>query len=238
MQHLKLLLSVLFLLPFSNNPQTNEAERLLEKSIAYHDPNQVWNSFEGSMEINMTIPDKGVRNTKIELNFPKRYFKSTVTQDDQVIVSQWDKGDCAFWFNGSQEYAPEVASEYRLNCERTSRMKNYYTYLYGLPMKLKDPGTKLHPDVKKVEWRGETYLRLQVDYDPQIGKDRWYFYLDQDTAQLKHYQFFHDESKNDGEYILLSEEMEIQGMKIPKRRVWYTNKQDRYLGTDDLISGF
>lgn len=238
MRLLNRFISVFFLLPLSTHAQASEAEQLLEKSIAYHDPNRIWSSFQGSLEIAMTMPDKGLRTTKIELDFPGRFFKSTVIQNDQEIVRQWDNEACRFWFNGSQEYTAEVASEYRLNCERTRKMKNYYTYLYGLPMKLKDPGTRLHPEVKKVVWRGETYLRLQVDYDPEIGKERWYFYLDQETAQLKHYQFFHDESKNDGEYILLSEERDIQGMKIPKRRAWYTNKQDRYLGTDDLISGF
>jgi hypothetical protein len=46
------------------------------------------------------------------------------------------------------------------------------------------------------------------------------------------YQFFHDESKNDGEYILLSEEEIIEDIKIPKIRKWYYIKEDGYLGTD------
>ena len=48
------------------------------------------------------------------------------------------------------------------------------------------------------------------------------------------YQFFHEETKNDGEYILLSEIKIIEGIKIPKNRAWYTNKEHTLLGTDIL----
>ena len=48
------------------------------------------------------------------------------------------------------------------------------------------------------------------------------------------YQFYHDETKNDGEYILLTEEEIINGIKMPKNRAWYTNKDNMLLGTDIL----
>ena len=49
------------------------------------------------------------------------------------------------------------------------------------------------------------------------------------------YQFYHEESKNDGEYILLDGLEEIEGIKMPKTRAWYTNKEEKYLGTDTLF---
>ena len=67
-----------------------------------------------------------------------------------------------------------------------------------------------------------------------MGKDTWYFYFDPSTFALEVYQFYHDESKNDGEYILLSGEETVQGIKIPKTRAWYTNQANEYLGTDVL----
>ena len=47
-------------------------------------------------------------------------------------------------------------------------------------------------------------------------------------------QFFREESKNDGEYILLTGEETISGIKMPKNRAWYMNKDNKYLGTDIL----
>jgi hypothetical protein len=113
-------------------------------------------------------------------------------------------------------------------------MRDYYVYLYGLPMKLKDPGTQLDSKVYNKTLKGVSYHCLKVTYDEKVGKDTWYFYLDKTTAQLRHYQFYHNEAENDGEYILLSGEVNIGGILMPKDRAWYMNADNRYLGTDFL----
>jgi len=113
-------------------------------------------------------------------------------------------------------------------------MKNYYTYLYGLPMKLKDSGTIINEKVKREIFKNKEYLILKVNYTEAIGKDTWYFYFDPSTYALEVYQFYHDEAKNDGEYILLDSLETINGIKMPKTRAWYYNKDNTYLGTDDL----
>jgi hypothetical protein len=52
------------------------------------------------------------------------------------------------------------------------------------------------------------------------------------------YQFFKGDpdgqGKDTGEYILLSELVSINGIKMPKNRAWYYNKDNTYLGTDIL----
>ena len=72
-------------------------------------------------------------------------------------------------------------------------------------------------------------MRIKVNYEEVVGKDTWYFYFDKKDYRLRHYQFYHDEAKNDGEYILLSEEAIVQEIKMPKVRAWYTNGDNRYL---------
>jgi len=51
------------------------------------------------------------------------------------------------------------------------------------------------------------------------------------------YRFYHEEAKNDGEYITLEGEESVQGIKIPKNRHWYYNKDDKFLGADFLVRG-
>ena len=101
-------------------------------------------------------------------------------------------------------------------------------------MKLKDPGTHLDPEVQSKNFKGKAYLVLKVTYDESVGKDVWYFYFDPDNYAMEVYQFFHDESKNDGEYILLSELENVARIKMPKIRSWYYNSDDKHLGTDVL----
>jgi hypothetical protein len=101
-------------------------------------------------------------------------------------------------------------------------------------MKLKDPRTNTYQTVEKKTFKNKEYLVLKANYDETVGKDTWYFYFDPKSYALEVYQFYHDESKNDGEYILLTNTMEVQDIKIPKTRRWYYNKNDVFLATDVL----
>ena len=225
---------LLAILAFKGQAQEMTALQLLDKSIAYHDPEGKWASFKGSLTVEMKTPNRPLRTTKIDLDFPQQYFKSNVKRGGVSSTSEWKAGECTHWLEGSTTFTAAQAKEHGLNCERTNKMRDYYVYLYGLPMKLKDPGTKLDPKVYTKSLKGTSYYCLKVTYEEKVGKDTWYFYLDKTTAQLRHYQFFHDEAKNDGEYILLSGEANIGGIKMPKDRAWYMNADDRYLGTDFL----
>jgi hypothetical protein len=103
-------------------------------------------------------------------------------------------------------------------------------------MKLKDPGTVLDPRVYKKTFKGSDYLAVKVTYDADVGNDTWYFYFNPATYALEVYQFYHDEAKNDGEYILLDGLMDIQTMKIPQNRSWFMNKDNTFLGADLLTA--
>lgn len=214
--------------------QQLSATEVLEKSIAYHDPNQLWDVFEGKLFITMSYPDGRQRLSEVEIDLPNEYFKLTATNDDIVIEQTVDKKECTLKLNGSASISEEDKKTHRLSCERAQTMKNYYTYLYGLPMKLKDPGSHLDSVVQTKSFKGKEYLVLKITYDENVGKDTWYFYFDPDSYAMEVYQFFHDESKNDGEYILLSEIENVARIKMPKIRKWYYNSDDTHLGTDVL----
>lgn len=209
-------------------------EQFLDKAIAYHDPNGEWESFKGSLSITMTSPNGDERISDIIIDLPSEYFNLTVAKDGNTIEQTIRMDSCFFALNGRSEISKKDLETFKLNCEQTKKMKDYYTYLYGLPMKLKDPGTQLDPLVRKKAFKGKEYLVLKVTYDAPVGNDIWYFYFDPITYAMEVYQFFHDESKNDGEYILLSGEEVLKGIRMPKTRAWYYNKDNTYLGTDVL----
>lgn len=209
-------------------------EQLLEKAIAHHDPNKNWKNFKGNLFITMETPGGSDRVSEITMNLPAQYFKLAWRKDENSVIQKVDKDSCSHSLNGSTEISKEKIEELRLTCDRTKMMRDYYTYLYGLPMKLKDPGTIIEPKIQKKTFKGKEYLVLQVNYEEPVGGDTWYFYFDPKTYAMKVYQFFHDESKNDGEYILLSGEETVNGIGMPKTRAWYYNEDNKYLGTDIL----
>ncbi|MGY8914182.1 MAG: DUF6503 family protein [Flavobacteriales bacterium] len=221
-------------IPFLGNSQDLTGSQLLQKAIGYHDPNKNWTSFNGEFVVTMETPNSSERESKIQINLPKELFSLTVNQEAISLEYILKGKDCKLRLNGSSDISEAQQKTFNLNCERATMMKDYYTYLYGLPMKLRDPGTIIDPKVNRKTFKNKEYLVLKVTYTEGVGGDTWYFYFDPITYAMEVYQFFHDESKNDGEYILLSGEESINEIKMPKTRAWYYNKDNTYLGTDIL----
>lgn len=216
--------------------QSLTGNQLLEKAIQFHDPNNQWSSFNGTLYLKMESPKRPMRKSVIKINLPQEYFYVSAKRDTITTEYSVEKGNCSFTVNGKKELSEEEEKIFNVNCDRANLYKNYYTYLYGLPMKLKDKGTVIYEKVKTKKFKGKDYLVLKVTYDENVGKDTWYFYFNPKTYAMEVYQFFKDESKNDGEYILLTGLEEINGIKMPKNRAWYYNNNNGYLGTDYLSS--
>lgn len=221
-----------FIFPVKSQELTGQ--QLLEKAIAYHDPNGNWNTFNGTLNVTMETPKNADRVSVININLPQEYFYVKATRNAKTTEYTVKKDTCLIAFNGETNISEAVAKENNLSCERANLYKNYYTYLYGLPMKLTDEGTQIDPKVTKKTFKGKEYLVLKVTYAETVGKDTWYFYFDPKTYAMEVYQFFKDETKNDGEYILLTEEVIVNDIKMPKKRAWYYNNDNGYLGTDIL----
>ncbi len=231
-----LVLVFLVSLPIPGFAQELTGPQLLEKAISYHDPEGKWPRFAGHFQVVMDSPDRPKRTSDITLDLPRTYFKLKASRGGTTTEYILERDSCSLALNGNTTFTAEEAKASQLTCERARLMKDYYSYLYGLPMKLRDPGTRLDPVVQKRVFHGKEYRVLRVTYDKDVGEDTWYFYFDPDTYAMEAYQFFHDESKNDGEYILLSGEERIQEIRMPKVRAWYYNKDNSYLGTDTLLS--
>lgn len=214
---------------------------LLENAIKYHDPNGNWPSFKGEFQVSMVSPNNSNRDSKIIIDLPKQYFYVKAERDTIVTEYTLDKGACRIALNGKTDLSKAELFSNNLNCDRANMYKNYYTYLYGLPMKLKDEGTIIHDKAERKTFKGKEYLVLKVSYKETIGSDVWYFYFDPETYAMDIYQFFKtDDNSNEipdsGEYILLTETILINDIKMPKNRAWYYNKDDKYLGTDKLVN--
>ena len=144
------------------------------------------------MNITMTRPDKSQRNSEVEIDILRSFFRSKVIQDENTIEQIVENDLCKITLNGKSTFSEDEIKKHRLTCDFALKMRNYYTYLYGLPMKLKDPGTIINPTVTTKNFKGKEYLVLTVDYEEPVGKDRWYFYFNPKSYALEVYQFFHE----------------------------------------------
>lgn len=212
------------------------AADVLSKSIQYHDPNNTWATARHQFNLYEGRADRGYRITDIVYDEMNAYYSIHQRRDRNLITQTIDKDSFSFEVNGKTNLSEEVLKEYRLNTERSQRIKNYYTYLWGLPMKLKDNGTILGDVVREVDFFGERLIEIRVTYMQEVGHDIWYFYFDPGTYAMSGYRFYHDEKANDGEYILLEGEAKVGAMRLPAKRAWYTHKNSRFLGRDEILN--
>ncbi len=188
---------------------------LIAKSIEYHDPNHVWGSLKATFDFTDSLPaprESRRYSVSFENNLSKMVYRN---QELNYIV----------WNDSVQIFEGEIEQD------RALRMRNYYTYLWGLPMKLKDPETKIDAKVTREELNEKSYLVARIPYE----KDIWYFYIDPATFQMEAYKFYQDEPNQKGEIIYLEGIKEFEGLKIPANRTWYRTENGEFLGTDQLL---
>ena len=233
MKKLFLSLSIYFL-AISIHAQSITADQLVNRTIAFHVPDGWWDRVKMDMVIEMKTPNRPARLSNVVVDNINGGFEISVLSNDKLLEWMVDgKDSCDFKVNF---VAPTVAQadSLSLTVDRAKFLRNYYTYLYGLPMKLKDAGTRIGDEVIETTFMGKPVLALRVTYDESVGKDIWYFYFNPSTYAMVGYRFYHDEAKNDGEYIVLEDMIIEQGLRIPRNRSWFTNAEDKLLGTDYL----
>jgi len=230
----KILLSFIGLFFCGASFGQSTADVLIEKSIAFHDPHNNWKKFKSYLSFTTQRPDRPDGKKKVFIDNKKKMFSFWAQYDEGVLTYKVEKNKPIALWNNKPDIPEDQAKKYRISEDRATMYRDYYTYLYGMPMKLKDKGTIVDPEVTQVEFYGKQYDKVKVTYLPEVGDDIWYFYFDPQTHALEAYQFFHDESKNDGEYILFEELREVDQIKLPRIRKWYYNKDEKFLATDIL----
>ena len=168
------------------------------------------------------------------IDLPSETFR-IVRQAEHEVAGVLNHERCEMTLDGRKDVTDEERRQHGIECDRLRRLRDYYVYLWGLPMKLRDPGTRLGA-VQLTSLLHRPVYGLQVTYSPDVGNDTWYVYFDRETSELVGYRFFHDEMKNDGELILLGGTFSEDGVRLPQVRAWFTHLDDRHLGTDILLS--
>ena len=229
-----LFISTLFVIfPNFMNGQQTSAD-VISASIAYHDPQGILEHKKVTMYFTETRPNGSDRKSNVLIDLPKELYIINREVDDHLVSMQWHKNKSRFELNGKTALSADQIKKHNLNNERLHKMKDYYRYLWHLPMTLTDPGTIVSKQVKTASFNNRETLEIKVTYDPDVGKDIWYFYFDPQTYALVGYRFYHDESINDGEYIILTEEFQSGTLRLPKKRAWYMHTDEKYLGEDIL----
>ncbi|WP_426059031.1 DUF6503 family protein [Hymenobacter sp. B1770] len=231
----KLLLLLVGLALLAAQPRPLTGPQLVQKSIAYHDPKGKWSTLKTRLYFQSTTAQGKVNTFEVELDNATGYFCHISHPGGREVVKGVVNGQEVLLLDGKPDFTDEDRKQFRLAAGAAQGTRNFYTYLYGLPMKLRDAGTRVAEEAPMQSLLGKTYPTVQVSYDPAVGQDTWSFYLNPRTYALQAYRFYQHKEPNDGEYVVLDQELVVSGVKLPKERKWYLNKDDSFLFTDLLL---
>ncbi|THH34970.1 DUF6503 family protein [Neolewinella litorea] len=223
---------------WTRRPVDFSPDSLLARSIAYHDPGGNWGKLAYTLTLAESRPGDDTRLTEFTLSPVASYFSIEQQSGGERFTLGLTGNDFRYTYLGQSALPDSLRRARHLTRERTQVLRDYYGYLWGLPMKLTDPGTLLQPQVHRVWYDGRELLELEVRYTPEAGGDVWFFLFDPETFALSGYRFYHAaEGPGTGEYILLEDETEVAGLRLPAVRHWYQTAENRYLGTDRVVGG-
>ncbi len=229
-------LVTLFLLALLMAPApAPSAEQLLSETIRFHDPGQAWGRAAFSIALEESRPNGPSRQTRLTFDASNDVFKLQTERDGHLIELTVRGDEVAATMDGSTDFSDEDAHKYRLSPDRARWIRNYYLYLYGLPMKFRDAGAHLDPLPVREEFEGQDAWKLRITYDPETGEDIWYVWIDPNDYRMLGYGFHHDEAKADGEIVILEGLVETAGMQLPRARRWIVVADGRHLGTDTIV---
>ncbi|GAB5559509.1 MAG: hypothetical protein SynsKO_11560 [Synoicihabitans sp.] len=189
-------------------------QAVLKRALAYHDPHGDWPSLRATFRFIETRPDGRETQSVMEIDNPNWTMRLNFSGKESYEIV----GEACTVLSGDKDAA------------RGLMLRNYFIYLWGLPMKLTDPGTTFVPEVGVSEINGFACDVLRVVYE----KDTWYFHIDQNSGRMRQYEFYKDETKAAGEIITLEGEVSLGSIRIPQKRAWYKIPGNEYLGTDIL----
>lgn len=208
------------------------AAEVLGRSQAYHDPDMRWAQVRHELDLRETRPDRPDRQTTLVIDWAASVFEITRATDDGPATGRLEGETCVVDAPsaGAAPFRCEEAGDGR----PVAFWRDYYGYLYSLPMNLADAGTHLDPEVQATTFNDQDVFALKVTYAADVGGDTWYFYVDPESYALVGCRFYHDEAANDGEYLIFEGEVEAGGLRLPRTRAWYINRDGRYLGSDTI----
>lgn len=226
-----LLLAVLSLC----SPRPTAPEAVLEKTIAAHDPGNHWPQLNSRFHMSIRRDGQADRHFSIVVNNPEGVFEYAFQQSDSTFSQGMRKADYYYSVDGDANVSDSTKASYQLTDERTLYLREVYEYLFGVPMKLKDPGTTIDPVLQEETFNGQPCWVMKVTYDPSTEGETWYFYINKDTYLLAGYRFYFNESLGDGEFIFIDGYDSVNGLKVAKTKKWYWNKDSAHFRTDELV---
>ncbi|NRB47106.1 MAG: hypothetical protein HRU41_05495 [Saprospiraceae bacterium] len=229
-------LLVLLVASTSSGEKEMTANEIFDKVVQYYDPNGIWDEFSGSMRMH-TIFDEDISIEDVSIDNKAGYYHSTRHYQDSTFTIGRENGKPFFKVNGTKMAEGDIPARlhpwpYRLTKSSVLEMSEHHTIHFSMPLAYQSAGARPLPKVGKATLYGKTYTTISFANLPNAKG--WMYkeapielYVDTENGyRLEAISINNSWGKDQkGGIALFKGELEINGLKVPARKV-YLNLAD------------
>lgn len=211
--------------------QELSVEEIVKNTVRFYDPQAQWKLSNFSFELDEPRLKTPQRHSQVILNNKSKELKITRYYLPDTIVQGVDQNAHFFIFNGQEidlDNDTIRMDSYRTSKARVEGMGKFYSFLLGMPHNL----PQIKDKILISHANSDIYI-LEIELSEPIISKKWRLYIDKNDFYLKKMETSDNEF---GEIIIFSEETaEVKGIKFPRFRHWYNEKDNAYLGSDIIV---
>jgi hypothetical protein len=231
----KIIFIWLFLLPIFSLAQ-NELPTSLKEAIKKADPENVFSEMIFHMRIQEPRVGNPERFSNVFLNKGTGAFRLERNREDKIaayIIKE--DGTNEVTLDGCQKFTEVEAKTYWLDPKINYRYKEYYKYLFGLPIILNDAERFKFISSEETSWKGQEAITYTFNLTTPIFSPQWKLTFTKEDHVLQRLDFYDPENPEEGEYLLFYGKHQVGSITIPRMKHWYDKKNDEYLGSDIIV---
>lgn len=216
------------------------ADEIFEKVVQYYDPNDIWDQYQGSMKL-ISIFVKSVSEEEIMIDNAHNSYQSVIRQNDSTFVKGIKNENLHFEISNNKMTEAEIPEKFKkspfnLTSHSVKMLKEHHTYHFSGPLMLKARGAKPSPEVGSKVLFGTTCVSITFpeglpDNYPQGGYNGaiTLYVIPAENYKLHGIHLDNGWWKDEkGLLTIYSGEIEINGLKIPSRRLYFNAADHSY----------
>lgn len=222
---------VLLFLPFISQAQEDSLTDFIKKA----DPEGLFEQTTFNLRIQEPRIQTPERFSEVLFNYETGAFVLNRKREDKTVsYSINEKGNPEIALDGCKRVSDADKLKYGLDPDRNRNYRNYYQYLYGLPMILQDKGKFSFVSSSETVFKDQKAMEYTFQLTTPIFSSIWKTTFLQNGTLTK-LDFYNMVNPNEGEYIIFDGTYQNESITIPRFRHWYSKKENEYLGSDIIV---
>ena len=234
MKYIGLFLCAL-ILSCSSKQEDLTAEKIIEKSIQFHDVNNQWKEANFTFHIQEPRVGNPKRFSVVTLNNKENSFVLQRNRDEHISTHTInEKGEAFTTLNGKIITDSTLIKKYRLEPKRNANYHRFYETLLGLPMSLATEEKEIKSAIKTT-FNDKMVFKVEIELKEPLFSKNWNVYFSQENYKIVGLEMVFPDNPEKGERLVFEDELKYKNIIIPRIRHW-RELNNEYSGSDIIVS--